>query len=374
MAVPQPRAPDVTLADIRRQVWMDAYGKEVQSAATYSYTWMADQVGHMGVGMLLAFALIALFQHLPVLFGWHWSTLMWPELLGLAASAALVALWEYNAYSSDVKRAHGSQFPLQVGLLRRNAVIATFYMALGAAMGWALHQDWYYSTPLILGMIVLGAWLAIPWVRQKIIWQKASLPYLSRLADIKPNMPKKDAEKLWAGICDAYPPAGPPRVVVLGGKVGSGRTEFACSIGTEVAFRGGMARYMPFTKLIELARIQDYQLKPPPPGPANIGWWPWGEAQLLIIDDIGPLLEATGISEEGSPSDQLEGLLERWLDPIRPALSARSTVWILGEDGWGSKEHLEEAAKAIADFLQLKDPLAILLGHEPSQTVDRMPA
>ena len=34
----------------------------------------------------------------------------------------------------------------------------------------------------------------------------------------------------------------------------------------------------------------------------------------------------------------------------------------------------DEAAKAIADFLQLKDPLAILLGHEPSQTVDRMPA
>ncbi len=368
--VPAPKAPDITLADIRHQVWVDAYGKEVQSAATYSYTWMADQVGHMCVGILLAFAFIAIFTGIPPIFGWHWSSELWPELIGFAVSAAAVSYWEWNAYQSDVKRAVGSYFPLQTGLLKANALIAAFYMATGAGIGWALHLRWYWSVAAIGAMLALGVYLAIPWVRQKIIWQKAALPYLSRLADIQPNMPKADAEQLWAGICAPYPPAGPPQVVVLGGKVGTGRTQFACSIGTEVAFKNGSARYVPFTNLIEMAQIKDYEQTPPPPGPANVEWWPWGSCQLLIIDDIGPLLEASGLSADGDPPERLRKLLGEWLGPVRDGLANRSTVWILGEDHAQSLTHLEKAAEAIAGFLGSAKPLTILLGPLPPQTVD----
>jgi hypothetical protein len=47
-----PTPPNLTAMDLLRQFWADAYGKEVQTAATYSYTWLADQFGHLCIGIL----------------------------------------------------------------------------------------------------------------------------------------------------------------------------------------------------------------------------------------------------------------------------------------------------------------------------------
>ena len=51
-----PTAPDLTSKDLLKQFWADAYGKEVQTAATYSYTWLADQFGHICIGIIVNFA------------------------------------------------------------------------------------------------------------------------------------------------------------------------------------------------------------------------------------------------------------------------------------------------------------------------------
>jgi hypothetical protein len=45
-----PTPPKLTSKDLLQQFWADAYGKEVQSAATYSYMWLADQFGHVCIG------------------------------------------------------------------------------------------------------------------------------------------------------------------------------------------------------------------------------------------------------------------------------------------------------------------------------------
>jgi hypothetical protein len=37
-----PQPSEVTLKDLLIKFWIDIYGKEVQSASTYSYTWVAD--------------------------------------------------------------------------------------------------------------------------------------------------------------------------------------------------------------------------------------------------------------------------------------------------------------------------------------------
>jgi hypothetical protein len=55
-----PTAPKLTLTDVAQQFWTDAYGKEVQTAATYSYTWLADQFGHICIGLILNFIFTAL--------------------------------------------------------------------------------------------------------------------------------------------------------------------------------------------------------------------------------------------------------------------------------------------------------------------------
>jgi hypothetical protein len=37
-----PSAPNLTVKNLWQQFWADAYGKEVQTAATYSYTWLIN--------------------------------------------------------------------------------------------------------------------------------------------------------------------------------------------------------------------------------------------------------------------------------------------------------------------------------------------
>ena len=50
-----PTAPKINSKELLHQFWADAYGKEVQTAATYSYTWLADQFGHICIGIIVNF-------------------------------------------------------------------------------------------------------------------------------------------------------------------------------------------------------------------------------------------------------------------------------------------------------------------------------
>lgn len=359
---PVPQKPTITNQDLAQQFWADAYGKEVQSAATYSYMWMADQVGHMCLGILLTFFMVFVFARVDGLVGLQPTELML-EFAGFGAAALVIMAWEASAYRSDVKKAaaSGSKFPLDVPLLRWNAVAAASYMILGAGIGWALHLPGWYALGITLGIIALVVVTALPWLRQKIIWQKAALPYLSRLADLPHVMTDDDATRLWSIVSAPAPPASKPEVIVIAGPVGSGRSALSAGIGTEFAFKAESVRYLQFSDLLELASVQDFELQPPLPGPSNVGYWPWSEVQVLIIDGMGPLIAAsTNIAHDGHAAG-LADVLEDYLAPFRAALARRHTIWILGEAGGGSEAELEQSADTIARFLGLGNPLPILL-------------
>ena len=76
-----PQSPHISYRQLWEQFKADVYGKEVQSAATYSYMWMADQMGHVCVGILVN-------QLLTVAARWLWEKLGWH---GFAEVAGLVA-------------------------------------------------------------------------------------------------------------------------------------------------------------------------------------------------------------------------------------------------------------------------------------------
>src|SRR5262249_5673033 len=239
-----PSAPDLTTADLWKQFWADAYGKEVQTTATYSYPWLADQFGHICIGILAAFLAILAAGAVMVWFGWapalNYDTGLWP---GLVLAVIGVSLWEWSAYRSAVGQATGF-FPLDTDLLARNAVVAAGYMALGALLGFAFHLSVWPALLISAGVVVVAVLLAPPWLRQKIIWQKASIPYLVRLADAAPTINEQNAAVLQQLIDDHVPPNKSPCQVVIGGPIGSGRTSMAAGIGTEFAFKSHKVRYL----------------------------------------------------------------------------------------------------------------------------------
>lgn len=371
----QPQAPAITLTMLVRQFWADIFGKEVQSAATYSYLWMADQMGHVCIGLVLDFALTLL---AGVVIEWLGGparqVVEWPSQgFGVVVTTAVVCYWEWRAFQASVAGATG-RFPLDRDTLRRNAIVAAGYMAIGGVVGLAFHLDAWPAIGVTLAMVVAAILLAPPWLRQKIIWQKASLPYLFRLADAKTTIAVADAQALQAWIDAGAPPGATPGQVVIAGPIGSGRTSLATGIGTEFAFKANAARYLSFDKLLEFSvttrREGSVVTYADDPGPRNIGYWPWAQAQALIIDDIGPVVG----SQHGSGSlTAFKQLLDRELSHIQPELTLRHTVWVIGDlDGLEAEsvpeQNLQDYAQVIGAFCGGKSaPLVIRLAPDTSR-------
>jgi hypothetical protein len=262
-------------------------------------------------------------------------------------TVVFVGSWELSAYRSSVKKATGA-FPLDRKLLRDNAFVATAYMVIGALISLAFHlrglgpwpwglESWLplpaWATAWLLGIasIIAAILLAFPWLRQKIIWQKAALPYLSRLADAAPTILDEDAKALQAIIDGGAPPHTAPRAVLVGGPIGSRRTDMAAAIGTEFAFKNCKVRYINLDALLEFAATASA----PPPfpddyGPKTINYWPWSEAQVVIIDGVGPLIAAQDAELEANVK-RFKNLLETDLKPIGEVLRGCHTVWVVGD-------------------------------------------
>ncbi len=351
-----PRRPHVGFKDLVWQFWVDVFGKEVQSATTYSYVWMADQSGHVCLGIVLTFLLATLAR---------WIGIMpdWSVIGGALLCSLVVSYWEFRAYRKSVEDATGL-FPLDRELLRANAIIAASYMVLGAGIAFFFHQSDYW---LVLGLVVLGfigLALAPPWLRQKIIWQRAGLPFLFRLANAQRAVANEVAKQLQDLIEEETPSATTPRQVIVGGPIGSGRTAIAAGIGTEFAFKKAMVRY------VSLAALLEFAAQPPNPdyaddaGPENIRYWRWSQAQVLIIDDIGPLIAA---KDEAGQADlkQFELTLKHGLGPIAAVLAKCHTVWVIGDlraNGQSAMKGgtLDDFARAITKLCDAELPALVV--------------
>jgi hypothetical protein len=373
-----PRPPLITLRQLWNQFKADVYGKEVQSAATYSYMWMADQMGHICVGILVNYVITYLFRkYLWPFLGLPADSIYIP-VAGLVVAIAIVAAWELSTYRSSEQAGTGL-FPLGRELLRDNALIATMYMVIGAVVGFGFHLPLELSgLAFLVFCTFVAVWLAPRWLRQKIIWQKAALPYLARLADVERSMGPDVAKALQKLIDDGAPPTTKPTQIIIGGPVGSGRTQFAAGIGTEFAFNKIKTRYISVQSLLEFAAAAQPSKYPDDYGPINVSYWPWSEAQVIIIDDIGPLIAPQHDHSEAI-IEHFRNILSQELKPIAGVLAKCHTVWVIGDlYPPGSTVlvggFLDEFAKAVSDYCQGKQkPLVIELKVPPPQAADSKP-
>ena len=361
-AAQQPSPPKIDSRDLLKQFWADVFGKEVQDATTYSYTWLADQVGHVCLGLMANFVATIIAKLVFGLSG------LAAELTGMSVAIAGACCWEWLAHGKSVRKATGL-FPLGKKLLRDNAIIASVYMTLGAIAGFLAirvalamaapeaHETPWWGFVGLLILLVVGISLAPAWLRQKIIWQKAALPYLSRLAEtpkktLEDNM---DADLLQELISRRdRPPAGCQ--VIITGPIGSGRTSFAAAIGTELAFTPAKVRYLSFGTLLELATGSSPPKYINYAGPLNIKYWPWNEAQVVVIDNIGPV--ANNLGQFGDYLDDKERL-----KAVADVFHKCHSVWVLGD-----VESVDGFSDRIRDYCGAKEePLIVEMSAEGSK-------
>jgi hypothetical protein len=236
-------------------------------------------------------------------------------------------------------------------------------MAIGAGIGASFRLDSSFALPLVGALVGLALVLAPRWIRQKMIWQKAALPYLSRLASATLGISPADARALQGLLEQGAPPAVTPRQVLISGPIGSGRTSLTAGLGTEFAFRRTKVRYLTFDKFNELAQppYGDY------PGPKNIGFWPWRESQVVLIDDLnGALLPAAAHADQPPRLDTLQTMLKRLDTRLAGSLDSCHSVWVLGD-----VSDLEPWAAEIRAFCKgQQPPLVVRLQSLADGTAD----
>jgi hypothetical protein len=363
-----------TVSEVGAQAYRDLFGKDVQETPTVSYVWMADQLGHFGLGFQITFLLRWIAEALGYLSGWA-------VFLVAIGNLSIWVVKEWFDYLREVRKAKtaSSIFPFNAKEIRWNIVTALFFIAAGVIVA-AISRRNPLDPIIALGVLLVPAlWVIVWWLRRKITFQQAGLPYLYRLT----NFPNKiaddeaEAQRLATFIIDLANPAsasGQGKHLVIAGPLGSGTSSLAAGVGTEFAFAMGIGRYTTLVKLLESSVMNEGKSLGQPEFQDGRILWPWQFAELLIIDDLPEVGSITAriaslTDRRGAPIEASRAVAGDSLNQLEPALEqarldrafltglgCRRSVWVIGDvktpTVWRD---------TLAKVLGLKDPNDIAL-------------
>ena len=348
--------PDDDPLGLRRvlaQAGRDLYGtKDVQDAITASYVWLADQIGHLALGLIptLLYCWAFAGAWTCLLAKGHALNDLW-RVTGLIVGSALLFLYWVKKERTDYNdcwNRRGKQFPFDSSDIWWNVKTALFYIGCGSVFAvCAFFGVWW----LLAGFAVL-IWpalrIAFWWLKRKLAFQQAGLPFLFRLANFRFALSPqnlgtvgaianlKEREVSFYQVCfgaDEIAPNAPSiRHVLLTGPLGSGKTTLAVGTGTEFAFALGIGRYLTAAKLIQ--SIADTKDAPDDQMELDDGrtLWPLRQSDLLIVDDLD-----AGVSVEGGaalhlvrPGDFCNALGGGGASTLK-WLGARRSIWVIGD-------------------------------------------
>jgi hypothetical protein len=381
--------------DLRREVWKQFFGSDIETGYSYIYTWLANQFGHFMIGFAGT-----------LLVGWA-VTLAWPPALtsgrywpALVISFGWLLVWICKELGYDIAsglrdlRFAGSQReallanpPLKIRRARRfrptrndlRDVLAalreyylirrrqppgakepvedwfkydivrdseidgwfylagvltalTMYLAAGLAMTWDRPRlAGLLPFLTFIGLLLLSSRLSAGWLWTNIAFDKAMLPFVGRFA-LNGQPPHEETRQ---GALDfATLREGQPGHLIIIGPPKSGRTTTAVALGVEALLQSSPPRnVVVYTTLCKLLdRVAEEQLQLPKYDQQG----PPGKRPVWPPDEA-ELLIVDDIGAQGAEktpllnADAFKSELQK-NDALRAICDDKRVVWVVGDN------------------------------------------
>ncbi|SHI56114.1 P-loop NTPase family protein [Pseudozobellia thermophila] len=330
----------LTRSAVWQQLKNDLIGKDSHRGVSLTYSWLANQFGHISLGVIPTMVVYVLLRN----YSSYEAPAIWA---GIFVSMAWLLFELYNFLGPLlIRRQTGSKLFYRGSGNRfifspqwRNIAFDTFtdlcffwFGALTTAGLIAydgvsrLLSVFGFTWVFVVVFFVFGfmVYASRYWYMVKMYQNYAYYPYQFRLSQWDYNMDGADVERVLA-YTDKCKDQNGNHMLIFGEK-GSGKSSLGVGIANEVSITRKAALYVTGVKLygMFLDQIGPNKLK---------RYWTWKQAAILVVDDINP---GRPIREELVSPQKLLQFIDCYgqdqKGTNRSLLKNKNVVWILGDD------------------------------------------
>ena len=319
-----------------QQMISDLTTKDSHRAATLSYAFLANQLGHLALGYIAAAFfnfILAFLEDADIIFDAQKDSI-WINIIAASLSAFTWFCVEF-VYVVKAKAGNGSTtFPPEMSQIYEDVTVDLLFFWLGAFLVLFFRLDDYHNQLFIVSLIwavILFLW-AMKFFRIRMLQQYIGLPFHKRLMDCEISYDSNHTSV--HTMVNTILRSGEKGHWIVTGRSNTKKTSLAVGVATDGAFKAKKSSYLTANSLVEecLRSDSDFENE-------RHHHWSWRYADIVIIDNLVVDRIIQNDSVVISP-DQLA--VEFWdgytqngnCNNFHPFRSA-NVIWILGTEDNG---------------------------------------
>lgn len=297
----------ISTKQLLAQVKDDLWGKDSQRGYSFTYSWMANQLGHIALGFIVSCAL-----------AWG-AKAIWPSLPSYYPCLGVALFWTifefFNCLGSIRKTSKNGAFPTPTAMVISDTATDVFFFYNGIT--WAILGftgcGWLaiVAAVFFVCMLLLGGY----WLRRKMFAWWAEFAVQFRLAQFVGKISESNIE-----IVNDFLKNPIQKHLLITGNSGSGKTLLATGIGTELAYKKEAVSYRTLFKwLPEL-------VSGTPNNSSDL--WTWQQATAVVIDDIAPTINNSPLIDLSATLQLMETYFpsQAVANPLQAGF-----IWVIGD-------------------------------------------
>jgi hypothetical protein len=307
------------------QLKKDLIGKDSYRGVTLTYSWLANQVGHICLGFIPTCILYHVYaKHTNILNPALWAAItITGTWLVFELFNFLEPLLNTKKQKKQMNRPKESYvFKPAWGNVAFDTATDVLFFGFGAFFAAKVcNYHAAYIAIIWLSITVLLVYPVAYWYVTKMYIQAAQYPFQGRLSQWKMGINNRDRDI----VIDFLKPQSNVKHLLVFGENGSGKTSLSVGIATEFSIKNIACNYLTMPKLFSAF------YEPTAPSTSNTELWNWRNTSVLLIDDINPsnpqkkdiintatFIEFMNHSIYGAANTQ--------------AIANTKTIWVLGND------------------------------------------